>query len=63
MIYEEFLQSKQKSIQPAGFKSKPENKYLFDFQREVTRWALKKGRAGLFLDTGLGKTICELVYA
>lgn len=63
MTYEEFLKSKQRVIKPTGFDCEPTNKYLFDFQREVTKWSLKKGKAGLFLDTGLGKTICELSYA
>lgn len=36
---------------------------LFPFQRDVTRWAIGKGRAALFLDTGLGKTFCQLEWA
>ncbi len=61
--YETFLKGKQKTLQPTGFECEPENNNLFDFQRTITKWALKKGRSGLFLDTGLGKTICELVYS
>jgi len=29
---------------------------LFPFQRDIVRWAVKKGRAAVFADTGLGKT-------
>lgn len=36
---------------------------LFPFQRDVTRWALRKGRAAVFLDTGLGKTFVQLEWA
>lgn len=36
---------------------------LFDFQRKATEYALRKGRCALFLDTGLGKTICQLEWA
>lgn len=36
---------------------------LFPFQRDVTRWAIRKGRAAIFLDTGLGKTFCQLEWA
>jgi len=36
---------------------------LFDFQRDVTFWAIKKGRAAVFLDTGLGKTFIQLEWA
>ena len=35
---------------------------LMDFQAAATRWALRKGRAALWLATGLGKTYCELVF-
>lgn len=36
---------------------------MFDYQQAVTGFCLEQGRAGLFLDTGLGKTICELEWA
>lgn len=36
---------------------------LFAWQRDVTRWALRKGRAALFASTGLGKTLMQLVWA
>jgi len=63
MTYEEFLKSKQRIIKPSGFDCIPENKCLFDFQRDIARWALKKGKAAIFLDTGLGKTIIQLSWA
>ena len=37
--------------------------YLFDFQRALVEWGMKKGRGALFEDCGLGKTIQELVIA
>lgn len=37
--------------------------HLFDFQRELTQWALHQGRAALFADTGLGKTAMQLTWA
>ena len=37
--------------------------HLFAHQRDVTAFALRVGRAALFLDTGLGKTACSLVWA
>lgn len=37
--------------------------HLFPFQRDLTQWALKKGRAALFADTGLGKTVMQLEWA
>lgn len=36
---------------------------LFDFQKHVSEYAIKKGRCAVFLDTGLGKTIIELTTA
>jgi hypothetical protein len=35
---------------------------LFDYQRDVTAFCLKQGRAALFLDTGLGKSACTLEW-
>lgn len=36
---------------------------LRPFQRDLVRWALRKGRAALFCDTGLGKTFMQLAWA
>lgn len=36
---------------------------LFDFQRACVEWACRKGRAALFEDCGLGKTLQQLVWA
>ena len=58
MDYQEFIRSKEKSIQSSGFESDRAsyNKNLFDWQRDIVHWALKKGKASLFEDCGLGKT-------
>lgn len=37
--------------------------FLFPHQRDIVRWALKRGRAAIFAGTGLGKTLMELVWA
>ena len=36
---------------------------LFDFQRHCAAFAVAQGAAGIYLDTGLGKTAIELAYA
>lgn len=36
---------------------------LFPFQEVIVRWALKRGRAAVFADTGLGKTAMQAVWA
>ena len=37
--------------------------HLFPFQQRITSWAMQQGRCALFLDTGLGKTRQQLVWA
>ena len=65
MQYEEFLKTKEYHYDNTGFDVDISdlNDNLFDFQREIVKWALKKGKCALFLDTGLGKTICQLEFA
>src|SRR6185312_6168040 len=63
--YREFLQSKQIFHPDAGIdvpKSKLSRK-LFPFQRDIVHWALRKGRAAIFADCGLGKTLMQLEWA
>ena len=36
---------------------------LFPFQRDIVKWALRRGRAALFAGTGLGKSLMELAWA
>lgn len=65
MDYLSFLKTKEYIYQNTGFDISVDelNSNLFDFQRVIVKWALKKGRCALFLDTGLGKTICQLEFA
>jgi hypothetical protein len=37
--------------------------FLFDFQASLVDWALRKGKAAIFADCGLGKTPMQLVWA
>lgn len=37
--------------------------FLFDFQKALVEWAVRKGRAAIFADCGLGKTPMQLVWA
>ena len=39
------------------------NPALFPHQRALVSWALRKGRAAVFADTGLGKTLIQLEWA
>lgn len=65
MTYAEFLQSKQCKVVSSGFEKPRENmnQYMFGWQKDIVYWALKKGRAALFEDCGLGKTLQQLEWA
>lgn len=39
------------------------NPMLYEFQKDIVRWALKKGKACIFADCGLGKTPMQLSWA
>ena len=64
-VYREFLSSKQFTLDSSGFSIDRENlnPYLFDFQRDIVRWALAKGRAAVFASCGLGKTLIQPEWA
>lgn len=63
--YQKFLESKRIAIEDAGVSVDQQllNRNLFPFQRDITKWALRKGRAAIFCDCGLGKTIMQLEWA
>lgn len=62
--YEAFLSAKQVFDRPTGLENLPDiNPMLFDFQRDIVRWALRRGRAAIFADCGMGKTPMQLEWA
>jgi DNA modification methylase/superfamily II DNA or RNA helicase len=63
--YADFLESKRLIVPSVGRHVEPRalHEALFPFQRDLTVWALRKGRAAIFADTGLGKTLMQLVWA
>ncbi len=62
--YRQFLATKTFTDTPTGFEpSKSLNPKLFPFQSAVTAWALRRGRASIFADCGLGKTPMQLEWA
>ena len=63
MGYEEFLKTKRIKYKPSGFKVESVNEKLFDFQQDIVKWALMKGKAAIFANTGLGKTPMQLEWA
>lgn len=62
--YSEFLISKAQYDKPSGFDlSWPLSEKLFPFQAAIVRWCLKRGRAAVFADTGLGKSFIQSAWA
>lgn len=63
MGYEDFITSKKRVERPTGHQPGELNENLFDFQHAIVSWAIRRGRAAIFADTGLGKTLMQLAWA
>lgn len=63
MDYTDFINRKSQCSSNHGFKPIVLPDCLFPFQRSLVEWALLKGRAAIFADCGLGKTLQQLVWA
>ena len=65
MTYTDFLETKHLLVQDHGIETENANinPILFPYQQDLTRWALAKGSAAIFADTGLGKTFMQLEWA
>ena len=63
MTYKEFIESKKHSTIDHGIKCNYLPEMLFDYQKHLINLIVKKGRFAGYIDTGLGKTIIELVIA
>lgn len=62
--YASFLASKAVLDPSTGLIDTPEiSSALFAFQRDIVAWALKRGRAAIWADCGLGKTAMQLEWA
>ena len=63
--YERFLKHKEILVPSAGIDIEKAdiNPLMFDFQRDIVLWALKKGKAAIFAGTGLGKTLMQQEWA
>lgn len=62
--YTAFLARKAISDPMTGLADIPElPECLFPHQRDIVKWALRRGRAALFAGTGLGKSLMELAWA
>lgn len=63
MSYEEIIARKSASVPAVGFDADDIAPHLFAHQRDLVRWALRRGRAAIFADTGLGKGLMLLEWA
>lgn len=63
MNYNNFIDLKSQLDIDSGFDPVFMPDFLFDFQKHLVIWAVKKGRAALFADCGTGKTPMQLVWA
>ena len=61
--YCDFLAGKARRDFSHGFDPVDLNPALFDFQAHIVRWACRKGRAAVFADCGMGKTLIQLEWA
>jgi len=61
--YETFLDRKTQGGADSGFEPLWLPDFMFDFQTVMVDWAVRKGRAAIFADCGLGKTPMGLVWA
>ena len=62
--YTSFLEGKAIRSISTGITSPDEPpSMLFPFQRDIVKWALRRGRAAIFADCGMGKTPMQLSWA
>ena len=63
--YDEFLANKTFDDVTSGFEYELDelNQSMFEFQKVIVKWALARGRAAIFADTGLGKTLMQCEWA
>lgn len=65
MTYKDFIESKSIAVQATGITVDKQalNPMLFEFQKDIVKWALAKGKAAIFADCGDGKTAMQLEWA
>lgn len=61
--YTEFLEAKEIVDRPSGHECKIDLSCLFPFQVDIVKWATRRGRAAIFADCGLGKSLMQLKWA
>lgn len=64
--YTDFLDTKRRRPPTSGINVHPDEllcaEHLFPFQAQIVAWAIGRGRAAVWADTGLGKTRIEVAW-
>ena len=64
MNYSEFINRKKIEVGLHGIPNpRPCNEMLFEFQKDIVKWALRLGRACIFSDCGTGKSFMQIEWA
>lgn len=64
MSYADFLQKKRRVVSGDGLRGQIDlPSELYPWQAALVRWALRKGKAAIFADCGLGKTFMQVAWA
>lgn len=63
--YADFLSRKRRAVEAVGVAADPGDVHpmLHEWQRRIVAWAVRTGRAALWEDTGLGKTLQQVEWA
>jgi len=63
--YQQFLAAKEARIEKPGrdVAASDIHPMLHDWQNDLVQWAVRTGRAALWADTGMGKTVMQLEWA
>lgn len=63
MSYADLLARKRLRAEAHGAEPLPIHPSLYPFQRAIVEWAVRRGRAAIFADCGLGKTRMQIEWA
>ena len=63
MRYQQYIDGKLSSRMPVGIQADLSGYDLNPHQKALAEWALRRGKAAIFADTGLGKTRMQLAWA
>lgn len=61
--YAEFIERKSQLTGDGGFEPLWIPDFLYDFQKALVEWSIRKGNSAIFADCGLGKTPIQLVWS